>query len=161
MKYAAIVLCMMLTTSISTVFGATSFFAGNQFTENGIQWCEEENARYHLYGEAKWLEQQKHSIEARICASLYSDALWQYQGADRIQKLIQRSAYYAELEIAESQRESVEGKIDTSPVSSQKKIPSWVRNIFVWYGEGKVSDDEVINAITYLIDKGIIKVKTG
>lgn len=162
MMYAAIIICIIvLTPSISTVFGATSFFAGGKFTENGIQWCEEENARYHLYGEEKWLEQHKHSIEARICANLYSDALWQYHGVDRIQKLIQRSAYYAELEIAESQEESVEGKIDTSPVNSQKKIPSWVRNIFIWYGEGKVSDDEVINAITYLIDKGIIKVKTG
>lgn len=162
MKNAAIILCIIvLTPSISTVFGATSFFAENKFTENGIQWCEEENARYQLYGEEKWLEQQNHSIEARICANLYSDALWQYHGADRIQKLIQRSAYYAELEIAESQEESVEGKIDTSPVNSQKKIPSWVRNIFIWYGEGKVSDDEVINALTYLIDKGIIKVKTG
>lgn len=162
MKYTATILCIIvLTPSISTALGATTFFAGNKFTENGIEWCEEENARYHLYGEEKWLEQQKHSIEARVCANLYSDALWQYQGADRIQKLIQRSAYYAELEIAESQKESIEGKIDTSPVNSQKKIPSWVKNIFVWYGEGKVSDDEVINAITYLIDKGVIKVKTG
>ncbi len=162
MKYAATILCIIvLAPTVSAAFGATSFFAGNKFTENGIQWCEEENARYHLYGEEKWLEQQKHSIESRICVNLYSDTLWQYEGADRVQKLIQRSAYYAELEIAESQKESIEGKIDTSPVNSERKIPSWVKNIFVWYGEGKVSDDEVINAITYLIDKGIIKVKTG
>ncbi len=162
MKYLAAILCMIvLTPSVSAVFGATTFFAGSKLTENGVEWCEEENARYHLYGEEKWLEQQKQSIEARICANLYSDALWQYQGTDRVQKLIQRSAYYAELEIAERQKESTEGKIDTSPVNSQKKIPSWVKNIFVWYGDGKVSDDEVINAITYLIEKGIIKVKTG
>ena len=158
---SAILCIMVLAPSVSAVFGATTFFAGSKFTENGIEWCEEENARYRLYGEEKWLEQQKYSIEARICASLYSDDLWKYQGADRVQKLIQRSAYYAELEIAESKKESTEGKIDTSPVNSQNKIPSWVKNIFIWYGQGKVSDSEVINAITYLINEGIIKVKTG
>lgn len=152
---------VVLASSVSAVFGATAFFAGSKFTENGIEWCEEENARYILYGEEKWLEQQKYSIEARICANLYSDDLWKYHGADRVQKLIQRSAYYAELEIDESKKESTEGKIDTSPVNSQNKIPSWVKNIFIWYGQGKVSDNEVINAITYLINEGIIKVKTG
>lgn len=162
MKYAAAILCMIvLAPSVSVAFGATTFFAGSKFTENGIQWCEEENARYRLYGEEKWLEQQNYSIESRVCANLYSDALWQYHGTDRVQKLIQRSAYYAELEIAESQKESTSGKIDTSPANSQKKIPSWVRNIFIWYGDGKISDNEVLNAITYLINQGIIKVKTG
>lgn len=159
----AAILCVTLVLAPSaSVFGATVFFAGNKFTENGIQWCEEENPRYSLYGEAKWLEQNGYSIEARVCASLYSDSLWQYQGKDRVEKLIQRSAYYAELEIAQSQKEAIDGKIDPTPAndSQVQKIPSWVRNIFIWYGDGKVSDSEVINAITFLIDNGIIKIKT-
>lgn len=159
---AFLCITLVLAPSVS-VFGATVFFAGSKFTENGIQWCEEENSRYRLFGEAKWLEQNGYSIEARVCASLYSDPLWQYQGKDRVEKLIQRSAYYAELEIAQSQKEAIDGKIDPTPANSNQgqKIPSWVRSIFIWYGDGKVSDSEVINAITFLIDKGIIKIKTG
>lgn len=112
-----------------------------------------------MIGEAKWLEHHKYSIESRICANLYMDPLWQYQGYDRIQKLIERSAYYAELEIAESQQEAASGKIDTSPVNSpNQKIPSWVKNIFVWYGQDKISEDEVLNALTFLIKANIIKI---
>ena len=42
----------------------------------------------------------------------------------------------------------VEEKID--------KIPEWVRNIFIWYGEKSISEDEVLNAIKFLINQGII-----
>ncbi len=38
------------------------------------------------------------------------------------------------------------------------KIPEWVRNIFIWYGEDKISEDELIGALQYLIQEGIIKV---
>jgi micrococcal nuclease len=36
------------------------------------------------------------------------------------------------------------------------KIPDWVKNIFVWYGEEKIFEDEVLNAIKFLIDNKII-----
>jgi len=32
-----------------------------------------------------------------------------------------------------------------------------VKNIFLWYGQGQVSDDEIISAIQYLVKEGIIK----
>jgi len=38
-------------------------------------------------------------------------------------------------------------------------IPSWVKNIFVWYGQDKVSENELLNAIKFLIDKGILVVE--
>jgi len=38
------------------------------------------------------------------------------------------------------------------------KIPEWVRNIFIWYGEKKISEDELIKALQFLIKQGIIKV---
>jgi len=38
------------------------------------------------------------------------------------------------------------------------KIPTWVRNIFIWYGENKISEDELIRALQFLIKEGIIKV---
>jgi hypothetical protein len=44
--------------------------------------------------------------------------------------------------------EDVEEKIE--------KIPEWVRNIFIWYGEKSISEDEVLNAIKFLINQGII-----
>ena len=38
------------------------------------------------------------------------------------------------------------------------KVPDWVRNIFIWYGEEKISEDELLNAIKFLVSQGIIKV---
>jgi len=38
------------------------------------------------------------------------------------------------------------------------KLPDWVRNIFIWYGEDKISEDELIGALQFLIKEGIIKV---
>jgi len=37
-------------------------------------------------------------------------------------------------------------------------IPEWVRNIFLWYGQGQIGENDLINAIQYLIQEGIIKV---
>lgn len=143
---------------LEPVEGASSFFVNDRFTENGIQWCEEERPRYDVIGESAWLEHHKHSIEARICASLYDDPLWEYQGSDRIQKLIERSAYYVQLEIAESSEEAKTGKIDTAPAEEESKIPEWVRNIFVWYAEKKIGEDELIGALQFLIKEGIIRI---
>ena len=39
-----------------------------------------------------------------------------------------------------------------------QKIPDWVKNIFLWYGQDQVSEDELLNAIKYLIKKGILVV---
>ena len=40
-----------------------------------------------------------------------------------------------------------------------KKIPDWVKNIFLWYGQDQVSEDELLNAIKYLINEGILVVE--
>lgn len=160
MKIFLGILFALILIPIPLVFGATVFFANSRFTEDGIQWCEEEKPRYHIIGEAKWLEHHRYSIESRICANLYYDPLWDYTGFDRVQKLIERSAYYAQLEIDESKKEAEKGKIDPNPVGDNRnqKIPSWVRNIFIWFGENKVTEDDVINAIRHLIKIGVIKI---
>ena len=36
------------------------------------------------------------------------------------------------------------------------KTPDWVKNIFIWYGENKIFEDEVLNALEFLIDNKII-----
>jgi len=49
--------------------------------------------------------------------------------------------------------------IDEEPTELPKsKIPDWVKNIFVWYGEGKIGENDLISALQFLIKEGIIKV---
>lgn len=42
--------------------------------------------------------------------------------------------------------------------NSTKKIPGWVKNIFIWYGQDQVSEDDLLNAIKFLVNQGIIKI---
>lgn len=42
---------------------------------------------------------------------------------------------------------------------SKTKLPDWVRNIFVWYAEGQIGEDDLINALEFLINEGIIKIR--
>jgi hypothetical protein len=39
----------------------------------------------------------------------------------------------------------------------ERKIPEWIRNIFIWYSQDQVSEDELLNAIKYLVQQEIIK----
>ena len=43
-------------------------------------------------------------------------------------------------------------------LESKPKLTEWVRNIFIWYAEDKISEDELIGALQFLIKEGIIKV---
>ena len=50
-------------------------------------------------------------------------------------------------------------KFDGGPIpepEQESKLPKWVKNIFIWYAEGQVGEDELINALQYLIKEGII-----
>tara|TARA_Y100001960_G_scaffold49620_1_gene50311 strand:+ start:3481 stop:3990 length:510 start_codon:yes stop_codon:yes gene_type:complete len=38
-------------------------------------------------------------------------------------------------------------------------IPSWVKNIFVWYGQDLVSEKELLDAIKFLVIDGIINLE--
>lgn len=38
-----------------------------------------------------------------------------------------------------------------------KKIPDWIKNIFIWYAEDQVSEEELLNAIKFLVQEQIIK----
>lgn len=42
---------------------------------------------------------------------------------------------------------------------AEEKIPDWVRNIFLWYGQGQISEEELLNAIQYLINQKILVVQ--
>jgi len=43
--------------------------------------------------------------------------------------------------------------------SEESSLPDWVKNIFVWFGEGVVSEGELLGAIEWLIENNIIKIK--
>jgi hypothetical protein len=47
-------------------------------------------------------------------------------------------------------------KITVGPVTSGQAIPDWVDQNFRWYGEGLIEQSELINAIKFLIDDGIM-----
>ena len=51
-------------------------------------------------------------------------------------------------------------KITENSSINQPKIPSWAKNIFVWYGQDKISEDELLTAIEFLINDGLIKIKS-
>ena len=41
---------------------------------------------------------------------------------------------------------------------SESKLPEWVRNIFIWYAEDRISEEELLRAIQFLVQQGIIKI---
>ena len=55
--------------------------------------------------------------------------------------------------------QSKEPPVSNTP--SKVAIPAWTKNIFLWYGEDKVSDDELINSLKFLIEEKILAVPTG
>jgi len=46
-------------------------------------------------------------------------------------------------------------------VQSESKIPSWVHDIFVWYAEKSISENELLASLEYLISKGILNVDSN
>jgi len=46
-----------------------------------------------------------------------------------------------------------------SSINQTPKIPSWAKNIFVWYGQDKISEDELLSAIEFLVNDGLIRIR--
>lgn len=71
---------------------------------------------------------------------------------------------YAALELSSEQSgelvplvvESNELETETTPPES--RLPSWIRDIFIWYAEGTLSENELINAIEFLVNQRIINI---
>jgi len=58
----------------------------------------------------------------------------------------------------ESEQDTIVEPQITSNGAVPSIIPSWIKNIALWYGQGNVTEDEFINAIKFLINQGIIEV---
>lgn len=52
------------------------------------------------------------------------------------------------------------GLVIPNSFAEEPKLPDWIKNIFVWYGQGQISEDDVLNAITFLVENQIIQIDT-
>ena len=48
--------------------------------------------------------------------------------------------------------------VQSEPQLDETKLPEWIRNIFIWYAEDRISEDELLGAIQFLVQQGIIQV---
>jgi len=48
--------------------------------------------------------------------------------------------------------------LPTFQESTEETIPEWVRKNASWWSSGKITEDDFVNAIEYLIQHGIIRV---
>ena len=147
---------------ITSVFGlillfsnATNVFAAEfEFSMNDIEFCHDVYPQYEVLGLDWFIENYHYSIEARVCGSLYEDPLWNYQEEDRMQKLLERSLHYIELEIQESEEEAKTGINDPTPAI----IPSWIKTTTGYWVNGFTSDVDLVNGFQWLIQNGVIYV---
>jgi len=56
--------------------------------------------------------------------------------------------------------ESYSLKSQTPDQIEKSQIPSWVKNIFAWYGQDLVSEKELLTAIKFLVNDGIINLNS-
>lgn len=110
--------------AVSGIYPVYATVENGALTQNSVEWCEEVYPQYSTLGLSWFLENYHYSIEARVCGSLYEDSIWEYDGDDRVQKLVERSRYYVELEIKESEDEAQSGQIDITPAGISEKTNS-------------------------------------
>jgi len=140
---------ILLFSNATNVFGAEF-----EFSMNDIEFCHEVYPQYEILGLQWFIKNYHYSIEARVCGSLYEDPLWSYQGEDRMQKLLERSLHYIELEIQESLDEAKSGVNDPTPAI----IPSWIKTTTGYWIDGFTSDVDLVNGFQWLIQNGVIHV---
>ena len=69
-------------------------------------------------------------------------------------------------QIHEAEENGITGDIDPSTeydeneteLENIKKIPDWVKNLFILYADGSITDDELISALKFLIEQDIIQI---
>ena len=82
-----------------------------------------------------------------------SEQAWKFdtENLEKIREVIKSFTILKPDTIPELESEQVE-----TPQTKIQKVPDWVRNIFIWYGEEQISEDELLNAIKFLVNQGII-----
>ena len=88
------------------------------------------------------------------------DAIWEIEAITTVKD--SKKKYQFDIENLQKIREIIKSftipKPDTTPaeIPQTQKIPDWVRNIFIWYGEEQISETEILGAIQFLVQQGII-----
>lgn len=75
--------------------------------------------------------------------------------------LYQKSAeqfFYLIKEIDEKNNGQYQDEISTAQNISSLSIPDWTKNNALWWVDGKISEDEFVNGLKFLVEKRIIKV---
>ena len=112
--------------------------------ENRLQWCEWEYETT-MYA---W-----NVLLAPFFKDFSPEFLYNYE--DWFYQYVQTQQSQTQLESDPESSAAQQGMVAQESIS---KVPEWVRNIFIWYGEEKISEDELLNAIKFLVSQGIIKV---
>ena len=63
-------------------------------------------------------------------------------------------------EICTHQNESISIIVEKES-NQNKKIPDWVKNVFVWYAQDIVTEEELLSAIEFLVNQNIIQIQTN
>jgi len=61
-------------------------------------------------------------------------------------------------EVVENLAEITEGT-ETVTQESIQKIPNWVRQIFIWYAAEQITEADLLGAIQFLVQQGIIELE--
>ncbi len=57
-----------------------------------------------------------------------------------------------------SERATDKEMVSEPEANTEVNLPDWIRDLFIWYGEGKIGDKEIVKALEFLIKQGIIKI---
>jgi len=73
---------------------------------------------------------------------------------------IEFSIVQSSLSEIQQESESTSDKVSelVTDDSDEPKIPEWVKDVFLWYGQDLISEDELITALQFLILEGILDV---
>ena len=63
------------------------------------------------------------------------------------------------LAVTEGSNEETEIAEELELIEEESQIPDWVRNIFIWYAEGTITETDLLSALEYLINQGILEVE--
>ena len=63
------------------------------------------------------------------------------------------------LEVTEENNEETEIAEDLELLEEESQIPDWIKNIFVWYAEGTITEKDLLSALEYLINQEILRVE--
>jgi len=75
---------------------------------------------------------------------------------EEISQTLQDNNSTSVTEIENEQEEILEASELISNGEVKPKVPEWVKNIALWYGQGTISEDEFIDAIRFLIKEGVV-----